>query len=744
MRRLDVIVPVVRWSGLADATLRSLREHLGRPEALRVVGAAPPPAGAVGPAAESAGDIADVGGVGDVGDVGDVAGAWNLVLDDLGEHPERDLLVVLPGILAAPLLDLRLQWSAYTADEVALVSPLCDLDPATSLARHGVHGLTAAEIDDRLARLAGHGPLAVVDAPYFLPECAFVRADLVRRALGRERPRDPAGLVRLLRREGLLCGFAPHVFVECPSLPPRPAPWLDAGGAVSAFLAETPLHQVALRLGTGEAPRVPGVRRRSRPRLLHVSHSLGGGLERWVDLFTSASPQADNFVLKSIGERGRFGSQLWLYEGANLSAPVQAWKLAPPIEGSVVSHLGYRRVFAEIVRELGIDGVVVSSLIGHSLDALRSSLPTVMVFHDYFPFCSALHIAFEGVCRECGEHRLAACLRRNPLNDLFDSRDPREWLVLREAFLAALSAGGVRAVAPSPSVARHLRELAPQTAGMDVAILPHGSDARDLWLEPERPERPGSAAPLRVVVLGRVTAIKGEDLLREVVERAGDLARFWLVGCGDRGRRLAGRRVEVVERYERQELPAILARIAPDAGLFLSIVPETFSFTLDECFGARIPPVALRTGSFGDRIEDGVNGFLCDPDAGSVLATLERLAAARGLLAGVREELRRRTPRSAVDMVADYARVLGLEDFSPRAYFAAEWGPGDGAPERGGYRLPAGSPLGFAEYFRQVETGTLHHIQQTRRLKPWQRTVGRRAAAGGFRMARLLMRWLVR
>ncbi|HEX3556652.1 MAG TPA: hypothetical protein VIA62_25805 [Thermoanaerobaculia bacterium] len=719
MQRLEVIVPVVRWNGLADATLRSLREHLGRPEALRVVAAA-------GPGEESAGDVAS---------------AWDLVLDELGEHPERDLLVVLPGVLAAPLLDLRLQWSAYAADEVALVSPLCDLDPATSLARHDVRGLSAAEIDDRLARLAGHGPGAVVDAPYFLPECAFVRAGLVRRALARERPRDPAGLVRLLHREGLLCGLAPHVFVACPALPPRPAPWLDAR-AVPAFLAETPLHQVALRLAAGEAPRVAGVRRRSRPRLLHVSHSLGGGLERWVDLFTAASPQVDNFVLKSIGERGRFGSQLWLYEGANLSAPIRTWQLAPPIAGSVVSHLGYRRAFAETVRELGIDGVVVSSLIGHSLDALRSSLPTVMVFHDYFPFCSALHIAFEGICRECGEHRLAACLRRNPLNDLFDSRDPREWLVLREAFLTALPAGGVKAVAPSPSVARHLRELAPQAAGMDIAILPHGSDARDRWLEPER--RESSAAPLRVVVLGRVTAIKGEDLLREVVERAGDLARFWLVGCGDRGRRLAGRRVEVVERYERRELPAILARIAPDAGLFLSIVPETFSFTLDECFGARIPPVALRTGSFGDRIEDGVNGFLCDPDAGSVLATLARLAAARGLLAGVREELRRRTPRSAEDMVADYVRVLGLGDFSPRAYFAAEWGPGDGAPERGGYRLPAGSPLGFAEYLRQVETGTLHHLQQTRRLKPWQRTAGRRAAAAGFRMARLLMRWLVR
>src|SRR5215216_2720887 len=150
----DVVLPVVRWTGQAEATLRSLQEHLGRPEALQVVESAgareQAAAGGVLPAEEER-------------ELTDVEGAWELALEYLCQHPERDLLVVVPGILAAPLLDLRLQWSAYAADEAALVSPLCDLDPVTSLARHGVRELTAAEIDDRIA---GGGPEPVVDAPY--------------------------------------------------------------------------------------------------------------------------------------------------------------------------------------------------------------------------------------------------------------------------------------------------------------------------------------------------------------------------------------------------------------------------------------------------------------------------------------------------------------------------------------------------------------------------------------------------
>lgn len=713
----DVIMPFLRWSERAAATLASLREQLGRPEAFQAVAA---PAVSETPAAPD--------------DVEEAAVLWQVALDHLIRNPGRDLLVVAPGILAAPLLDLRLRWSAYAEEGVAVVSPLCDLDPVTSLARHGVDAASAAELDERIAG----GPDAVVDAPYFLPECAFVRGELVRRALAAEPPGDAAGLVRRLRREGLLFGLAPHVFVEAPALAPRRTPWLEEG-AISVFLAETPLHQVARRLGAaGGREKAPGVRRRSRPRLLHVSHSLGGGLERWVEVFASGSSRVESFVLKSIGERGRFGSQLWLYESSRPWTPLQVWKLAPVIESTAVSHLRYRQVLAEIVAELGVDGVVVSSLVGHSLDALRSPAPTVVVLHDYYPFCPALHIFFDGICSRCDEPRLAECLGANPLNNLFDQRDAREWRVVREGFLDALGGDGVKVVAPSPSVARHFQRLAPRMAGR-IEVLPHGSDARDVWPEAELPADP--TAPLRVLVLGVVSPIKGEELLREVLEQTRDVARFWLVGCGERGRALAGRHVEIVERYERSRLPEILAGVSADVGLFLSLVPETFSFTLDECFGARIPPVAVRVGSFEDRIEDGVNGFLCDPSAASVVARLRRLAADRGLLDRPRQELRIRAMRSASDMVEDYALALGLEDWSPRAYFARRW---EGAGQEDGYRLPAGSPLGFTEFLRQIETGTLHHIEQTRRLSPWQRSAARRSAAAGFQTARLLTRWLVR
>ena len=48
----------------------------------------------------------------------------------------------------------------------------------------------------------------------------------------------------------------------------------------------------------------------------------------------------------------------------------------------------------------------------------------------------------------------------------------------------------------------------------------------------------------------------------------------------------------------------------------VSIVPETFSYTLSELWAAGIPVLATRLGAFGDRIVDGENGWLFP--AGSV------------------------------------------------------------------------------------------------------------------------------
>ena len=60
-------------------------------------------------------------------------------------------------------------------------------------------------------------------------------------------------------------------------------------------------------------------------------------------------------------------------------------------------------------------------------------------------------------------------------------------------------------------------------------------------------------------------------------------------------------------------LPALVARIAPDAALLLPTVAETFSYTLSELRSLGVPVIATRVGALAERIRDGIDGFLVDP-----------------------------------------------------------------------------------------------------------------------------------
>jgi len=101
------------------------------------------------------------------------------------------------------------------------------------------------------------------------------------------------------------------------------------------------------------------------------------------------------------------------------------------------------------------------------------------------------------------------------------------------------------------------------------------------------------------------------------------------------------------------------------------VVPETFSFTLQELFELGIPTLASDLGSLHDRIEDGVSGFLCPPEPVAMLSRLRQLAADRNQLDKVHRNLRSRTAvRGLPDMLADYRDLLQAPEVSAKAYFS--------------------------------------------------------------------------
>ena len=394
------------------------------------------------------------------------------------------------------------------------------------------------------------------------------------------------------------------------------------------------------------------------PVTLHVTHSWGGGVARWTESFIEADDAGVNLQLRSEGpETGAgCGQRLSLHLGNRLEAPLAVWWLQPPILSSTEKHPGYREILREILTRHGIGRIVVSSLVGHSLDALATGLPTLQVLHDFFPRWPLLGVNPAPYLEAGKPVQLRRPVEEHGLPAEFVDRDAASWEKLGSDWREAVVAWGVRVVAPSRSVVELLRSLDPGWSDIDIEILPHGLPPLPGSVEVKPRERDDGR--LRLVIPGRIQPGKGQRLLQQALPELGRFARVCLLGAGPSGEAFFGQpNVDVIMQYRREDLRELLASIGPHLAGLLSIVPETFSYTLSEMQQLRIPVIATRVGSLAERISDGDTGWLIEPDAASLVARVRELAADRAQVARVRERLKGFDLQDANRMVRRYAEL---------------------------------------------------------------------------------------
>ncbi len=396
-----------------------------------------------------------------------------------------------------------------------------------------------------------------------------------------------------------------------------------------------------------------------KPVQLHIVHDLGGGSARWCQDYCQADDRRINLVLKPYSQSHAMGQGLMLFAGTENTEPLGFWRFSSPILATTDTHPEYRDVLMEIVRDYGVGAILVSSLIGHSLDALDTGLPTVLVQHDFYPYCPAIHIYFQGVCQTCNAERLAQCAEHNPsFNPAHRIFSVEARLRVRERFIDLVNRKNLTLVVPSRSTRAHFNQLVPQLDPSRFVTIPHGH----LTVLPAISYSSGDAhGKLRIVILGMLSVSKGVNVLSEGLESLLEFSEVYLVGAREMGELFKDKPgVQVVSEYSAAELPGILSEIRPDVGLLLSVVPETFSYTLSELFMFGIPPVATRLGGFAERISPGVNGYLFEPGVEGMLACLQDIHANREGLQRIRSHLLALEMRSAQEMVADYHRLLPL------------------------------------------------------------------------------------
>ena len=327
---------------------------------------------------------------------------------------------------------------------------------------------------------------------------------------------------------------------------------------------------------------------RGRPLILAVMHDRQGGtLQHVHDLARLLASQAGFLVLRPV-PGGKVGLQL-----AEAGSDSEL-RFALPDEFDAL---------LDTLRALGVRHIHFHHLLGH-LPLIRDTLARRLgvthdfTAHDFYPVCPQISmIGVQG--SYCGEEGLAqchACLRRQPAPD---NVGIEAW----RAEHADLLLHARHVIAPSRDVLQRLAHYLPTAR---YSLVPHMEPGSQHGWPPPAPRPRAPDAPLRIAIIGALSAIKGADVLEDTAlaaQRSGAPVEFHLIGYGYRALHTQPRaRLTVHGRYDDADLPALLDWLQPDLVWFPAQVPESYSYTLSAALRAGLPVVAPNLGAFAERL----------------------------------------------------------------------------------------------------------------------------------------------
>ncbi len=322
------------------------------------------------------------------------------------------------------------------------------------------------------------------------------------------------------------------------------------------------------------------------PIVLFVNHNLGGGTLKHVrELAALLSGQMQTLLLGPGADHIHLLS--WLRDGESLEL-----RFALPDDYGLL---------CDVLRALNVGRIHFHHLLGVDASIWRLpqdlGIPYDYTLHDYYPVCPRINL-FNALGHYCGEPDEAGC------NHCLQTTEPvikdttiQDWRIRHVQLLN----GADRVLTPTCDVKQRMLRYAPEA---HLVFAPHPETR--LLDQPSSPAPLAAHKPLRIMVLGALSRIKGADILEACVldaEQRGLPLDFHLLGYVQRDLIIEpNSRLRIHGAYNDGDLPKQLTALNPHIAWFPAQWPETYCYTLSACIQAGLPIVATDLGAFPERL----------------------------------------------------------------------------------------------------------------------------------------------
>lgn len=271
------------------------------------------------------------------------------------------------------------------------------------------------------------------------------------------------------------------------------------------------------------------------------------------------------------------------------------------------------KLYRNLLIAFKIDLVHIHHTMGMTLGlyyvANELKIPVYTTLHDFYYICPTLQLidSNQEVCiGKDNQERCGKCLKKKM--GVFENVEYiKKW---REEHSKVLNISK-KIIIPSISAKNIICQYYPQIIDK-VEVINHGIDTALFSKDEKRTTY--NHKKLHIAFVGGICETKGSKLIYQMISNTPEQFEWYIMGGidGSELQQLEQKNLVKTGWYRRDELKGLLLKHEIDIVCIISIIPETYCYTLSEVVACGIPAIVTDIGALGERMNEMQSGW-CVP-----------------------------------------------------------------------------------------------------------------------------------